>query len=140
MQLVDSDLAELNAYIHDLTACENNPEQMIQLYPGSYMGNSGYLWSYGMAKELENQYLSVLRSGASKRTAQERPEAAILFFQRILEADPYNEEIVKQLIICLYKSGKQAEAKQQYDRTQKLYREDLELDFTGSFQEIVAGL
>ncbi len=140
MQLVDSDLAELNTYTHDLAACENNPEQVIALYPGSYMGNSGYLWSYGMAKELENQYLAVLRSGASKRTAQERPEAAIPFFQRMLEADPYNEEIVKQLIICLYKSGKQAEAKQQYDRTQKLYREDLELDFTGSFQEIVAGL
>lgn len=137
MQLVDSDLAELNAYIQDLAACENNPERMISLYPGSYMGNSGYLWSYGMAKELENQYLTVLRSGAAKRTAQERHEAAIPFYQRILEADPYNEDIVRQLIICLCKSGKQAEAKQQYDRMQKLYREDLELDFTSSFQEIV---
>ena len=90
-----------------------------------------------MAKELENQYLTVLRSGAAKRTAQERHEAAIPFYQRILEADPYNEDIVRQLIICLCKSGKQAEAKQQYDRMQKLYREDLELDFTSSFQEIV---
>lgn len=138
MQLVDSDLAELNAYIKDLAACENNPEQMINLYPGSYMGNSGYLWSYGMAKELENQYLTVLRSGAAKRTAQARYEAAVPFFQRILEADPYNEDMVRQLIVCLYKSGKQAEAKQQYDRIQKLYQEDLELDFTSSFQEIVA--
>lgn len=137
MALVDSDLAELNAYAHDLTACENDPERMISLYPGSYMGNSGYLWSYGMARELEDQYLATLRTGAAKRMAQERPEAAIPFFQRILEADPYNEETVRQLIHCLYKSGKQAEAKQQYDRTQKLYREDLELDLSSSFQEII---
>lgn len=138
MQLIDSDLAQLNAYMKDLSACENNPEQIIKLYTGSYMGNSGYLWSYGMAKELENQYLSILRSGAAKRTAQDRHEAAVVFFQRILEADPYNEDIVRQLIVSLYKSGKQAEAKQQYDRIQKLYQEDLELDFTSSFQEIVA--
>ncbi|MXP77769.1 tetratricopeptide repeat protein [Lachnospiraceae bacterium WCA-9-b2] len=138
MQLVASDLTQLNAYMKDLSACENNPEQIIKLYTGSYMGNSGYLWSYGMAKELENQYLTILRSGAAKRTAQNRHEAAVVFFQRILEADPYNEDIVRQLIISLYKSGKQAEAKQQYDRIQKLYQEDLELDFTSSFQEIVA--
>ena len=52
MQLVASDLAQLNAYMKDLSACENNPEQIIKLYTGSYMGNSGYLWSYGMAKEI----------------------------------------------------------------------------------------
>ena len=138
MQLVDSDLAELMSFLSDQETCENNPERIMQLYPGSYMGNNGYLWSYGMAKELENKYLAVLESGASKRTAQNKPEAAIPFFRRMLETDPYNEEIVTQLILCLYKSGKQSEAKQQYDRMQQLYREDLELDFGKSFKEIVA--
>ncbi len=138
MQLVDSDLNELTSFLSDQEACDKNPERIMQLYPGSYMGNSGYLWSYGTAKELENKYLAVLKSGAAKRTAQEAPESAIPFFRRMLEADPYNEEIVTQLILCLYKSGKQSEAKQQYDRMQQLYREDLELDFGKSFKEIVA--
>lgn len=138
MQFVDSDLAELTAYFKDETACTGNPEKIISLYPGSYMGNSGYLWSYGTAKELENQYLSVLRSGASMRTSQKLPEAAIPFFQRMLEADPYNEEILTRLIGCLYQSGRQSEAKQQYDRMLKLYQEDLELDFKKTFKEIVA--
>lgn len=137
MQLVDSDLEELTSYFKDSKACKEEPERIIQLYPGRYMGNSGYLWSYGMAKELENEYFKVLQSGAVKRTSQKQPEAAIPFLQRIIEVDPYNEDIVSQLIVCLYQSGKQSEAKQQYDRMQKLYREDLELDFTKTFKEIL---
>ena len=58
--------------------------------------------------------------------------------QRMQEADPYNEEILTRLIGCLYKSGRQSEAKQQYDRMLKLYQEDLELDFKKTFKEIVA--
>ncbi|MCI9174211.1 MAG: tetratricopeptide repeat protein [Lachnospiraceae bacterium] len=138
MQLVDSDLKELTAYFKDETACTGNPEGVIPLYPGSYMGNNGYLWSYGMAKELENKYLNVLRTGAAMRTSQKLPDAAIPFFQRMLEADPYNEEILTRLISCLYKSGRQSEAKQQYDRMLKLYQEDLELEVKKTFKEIVS--
>lgn len=138
MQLVDSDLEELTSYFKDSKACEEEPERIIQLYPGRYMGNSGYLWSYGMAKELENNYFKVLQSGAVKRTRQKQPEAAIPFLQRIIEVDPYNEDIVSQLIVCLYQSGRQSDAKKQYDQMQKLYREDLELDFTRTFKEILS--
>lgn len=138
MELVDSDLEELMEYFKDIKACEEHPERIIQLYPGSYMAGSGYLWSYGMAQELENQYLKVLKSGATSNAIQDQPESALPFFQRMLEADPYNEEVVSQLIACLYKSGRQSEAKQQYDRIQKLYREDLKLDFMKTFKEIVA--
>lgn len=138
MKLVSSDLQQLSSYLNDKNMWEHNPELIMQLYPGSYMGNSGYLWSYGMAKELENGYLAVLKTGAATRIAQNRYQDALPFLQRMLKADPYNEEIVSQLILCLYKSGRQSEAKQQYDCMQKLYREDLELDFNKSFKEIVA--
>ena len=138
MQLVDSDLEELTSYFRDSKACEEEPERIIQLYPGRYMGNNGYLWSYGTAKELENEYFKVLQSGAVKRTRQKQPEAAIPFLQRIIEVDPYNEDIVSQLIVCLYQSGRQSDAKKQYDQMQKLYREDLELDFTRTFKEILS--
>lgn len=140
MQLVDSDLAELTSYFKDSKACEEEPELIMRLYPGSYMGNSGYLWAYGMTKELENKYFKVLQSGAAKRIHQKRPDAAIPFLQRIIEADPYNEEIASQLILCLYQSGRQSDAKHQYDRMQKLYREDLELDFTKTLKEIIGAV
>lgn len=138
MQLVDSDLDELQSYLDDAALCETNPERMMQLYTGSYMDSSGYLWSYAMARKLENRCLAVLKAGADKRMAEGTSQAAIPFLQRMLEADPYNEAIVSQLIICLYRNGRQSEAKQQYDRIQKLFREDLELDFANSFKEIVA--
>ncbi len=140
MQLVDSDLAELTSYFKDSKACEEEPELIMRLYPGSYMGNSGYLWAYGMTKELENKYFKVLQSGAAKRIHQKRPDAAIPFLQRIIEADPYNEEVASQLILCLYQSGRQSDAKHQYDRMQKLYREDLELDFTKTLKEIIGAV
>ncbi len=137
MQLVDSDLADLSAYLKDKNLWEREPERIMQLYPGSYMGNSGYLWSYAKAKELDDSCLAALKRGADTRASQDRFEDAIPFLQRMLEADPYNEETVSRLISCLYESGRQSEAKQQYDHMQKLYQEDLELDFSRSFKEIV---
>lgn len=140
MHLVDSDLEELTSYFKNPKACEEEPERIMRLYPGSYMGNSGYLWSYGMTKELENEYFKVLQSGAAKRIRQKQPEAAVPFLRRIIEADPYNEEIASQLILCLYQSGRQSDAKQQYDQMQKLYREDLELDFTRTLKDIIGSV
>lgn len=137
MELVNSDLEELMAYLKNQQACTERPEQIMQLYPGSYLDSCGYLWSYSVAKDLENQYLKVLKFGAASNAIQSRPESALPFIQRMMETDPYNEEVASQLIACLYHSGRQSEAKHQYDRLQKLYREDLELNFPRSFREIV---
>lgn len=137
MELTDSDLGELSAYLKDSHTYTKDPERIMQLYPGSYMGNNGYLWSYGMARKLENEYFKVLRFGASKRTAEHLPESAIPFLDRILESDPYNEEVASQLIACLYQSGRQSDAKWQYDHIRQLYHEDLELDFSKTFKEII---
>jgi len=137
MELVDSDLEKLMVYFKDANICKEHPEQIMQLYPGSYMAGSGYLWSYSFAKELENQYFKVLKSGVNSSTVKNQPESALLFYQRMLEVDPYNEDIVSQLIVCLYQSGRRSEAKQQYDRMRKLYRDDLKLDFTKTFKEII---
>ena len=82
----------------------------------------------------------MIKSGASNRINKKRPDAAIPFLQRIIEADPYNEEVASQLILCLYQSGRQSDAKHQYDRMQKLYREDLELDFTKTLKEIIGAV
>ena len=74
----------------------------------------------------------------TKRQMQEhKGERAIPFLQRMQEVDPYDEETVRNLIACLYHSGKQKEAREQYDRMVKLYKEDLELEFGKSFQELV---
>ncbi len=137
MQLVSSDLEELAAYFHQPQQSGHSPEHVMRLYTGRYMGNTGYLWSYATAKRLEDEYLKALKAGAHKRAKERQPGLAIPFLQRMLEVEPYDEEIVSQLIACLYQSGRQSEAKQQYDRMVKLYRDDLELDFEKTFRELV---
>lgn len=137
MQMVSSDLEELQAYFQGFRNKKEEPERAIGLYPGGYMENTGYLWAYGTAKKLEDEYLLVCRAGAKERMGQNREDLAIPFLQSMQEIEPYDEEIVEALIVCLYRSRRQTEAKQQYDRMVKLYKEDLDLDFGKTFQELV---
>lgn len=137
MQMISSDLEELQSYFENFRNKKEEPERAIGLYPGGYMENTGYLWAYGTAKKLEDEYLNVCRAGARERMEQNREDLAIPFLQSMQEIEPYDEEIVESLIICLYRSRRQTEAKQQYDRMVKLYKEDLDLDFEKTFQELV---
>lgn len=137
MEMISSDLEELTDFFREYKRKPENPEQVMQLYPGGYMEDTGYLWAYGTAKKLEDEYLCVCRTGARQRMSEKKEILAVPFWQRMLEREPYDEEIVESLIVCLYSSGKKTEAKQQYDRMVQLYREDLELDFEKTFQEMV---
>lgn len=137
MQMISSDLEELQAYFRDFRKKKEEPERVVGLYSGGYMENTGYLWAYGTAKKLEDEYLLVCRAGAKERMKQNREDLAIPFLQSMQEIEPYDEEIVEALIVCLYRSKRQTEAKQQYDRMVKLYKEDLDLDFEKTFQELV---
>lgn len=137
MQMISSDLEELQIYFQKFREKKEDPERVMQMYRGSYMENTGYLWAYGTAKKLEDDYLLVCKAGARERMNQNREELAIPFLQSMQELEPYDEEIVESLIVCLYRSKRQTEAKQQYDRMVKLYKEDLDLDFEKSFQELV---
>ena len=101
------------------------------------MEDTGYLWAYGRAKKLEDAFLSVCKESALDRMARRQEAQAVPFLQSMQEMEPYDEEIVTRLIFCLYRSGKQTEAKQQYDRMVKLYKEDLELDFEKTFHELI---
>lgn len=137
MHMIFSDLEKLQLYFQKFKRKQEDPELVLQLYLGGYMENMGYLWSYGTAKELENDYLFVCKTGAIEQIHKQQEALAIPFLQRMQEVEPYDEEIVKLLIVCLYRSGKKREAKQQYNRMVKLYKEDLELDFKKTFQELV---
>lgn len=137
MQMVSSDLEELQAFLGEFQEKKQPPEGIIPLYSGGYMENMGYLWAYGTARNLEDAFLRICRMGVSLRMEEKQENLAIPFLRSMQEMEPYDEEIVTLLIVCLYRSGKQGEAKRQYDRMVKLYKEDLELNFEKSFQELV---
>ena len=88
---------------------------------------------------MEDEYLIVCKMGVAECMKAKREDLAIPFLQKMQQIEPYDEETITNLLICLYRSGKQGEAKRQYDSIVKLYKEDLELDFEKSFQEIVNG-
>lgn len=137
MEMVSSELEELERCIRACREKKGNPGRMMQLYQGGYMEEMGYLWAYGTARKLEEEYLSACKAEAKRQMQEHKGERAIPFLQRMQEVDPYDEETVRNLIACLYHSGKQKEAREQYDRMVKLYKEDLELEFGKSFQELV---
>lgn len=137
MQMVSSDLEELQTFFWEFSEKKRPPEDVISLYEGGYMENMGYLWAYGTAKKLEDACLRICQKGAAARMEENREDLAIPFLRCMQEIEPYDEKVVTLLIVCLYRSGKQGEAKRQYDRMVKLYKEDLELEFEKTFQELV---
>lgn len=136
MQMVSSDLEQLRQAVREVEQNQEGPEQVLHLYCGGYMENTGYLWSYGTAKQLEDECMQVYRMGAKKRISEKREASAIPFLERILESDPYDEAAAADLIGCLIKCGKRTEARQRYNHLANRYQEDLGLDFGRTFQEL----
>lgn len=139
MQMITSDLEELRSALENCGTDSRAAEQVIQLYAGGYMENTGYLWAYAVGKELENSYLQVCRDMADRKIAEEEYGQAVPWLQKMLERDPYDEAVITQLITCLFRCGKRSEARKEYDRLASLYKEDLGLDFEQTFQELVEG-
>jgi len=84
-----------------------------------------HLESRGDAVRLEELRLRVVESYVDSSLALGQHRAVVGELRRLVDENPYREELVARLMVALYRSGRQAEALEVYERTRRVLMDDL---------------
>ena len=100
-------------------------EKAIELYSGGFLNGKGYEWAVEKARNLEKDYTELLGEAARFYIECEQPQRALVKLYKILEINPFREDIHNQIILLYIELGRKNEALQQYLTLEKLLREEL---------------
>lgn len=88
------------------------------------------------AERLEELRLRTFEQLFDAELALGRHQAVVGELQRLVAQNPYRERLVAQLMLALYRSGRQAEALDVYERTRRRLDEDLGLQPSAELREL----
>ncbi len=98
------------------------------LYTGDYLEEEPYSdWCFGRRKDLRQTYVDVLRRTARLLWMGGETEASIRCYYRTLEFDPYLENVHRDLMDVLWRSGRRTEALRQYEVCCRAVREEFDV-------------
>jgi DNA-binding SARP family transcriptional activator len=101
----------------------------IACYQGDYyLDDRDLLWAVAEQERLLSRYLMALDRLGRILVAQQQPEAAVGYFQRLLERDSYREDAHCQLMLCYQQLGRRGEALRQYQSCASILTRDLGLE------------
>jgi DNA-binding SARP family transcriptional activator/basic membrane lipoprotein Med (substrate-binding protein (PBP1-ABC) superfamily) len=102
--------------------------QALELWSGPVLaGTTLNVDGLAEAERLEELRFRALELRIDADLALGRHGALVGELRQLVEANPYREHLVAQLMVALYRSGRQAEALEVYERTRRALDEDLGL-------------
>lgn len=106
-------------------AREQHLRKAVSLYGGAFLNGLYSEWCQGLRSELELKYHTALMSLASYRAIKGDFPQAVELLEKVVAADPYNEEAHYQLIESFLKGGQPLAALQQLRGYARISLEEL---------------
>ena len=103
-------------------------EEAVALYRGDLLPELYDEWLYGFRERLRNVYLTALTQLVSALRKRGEFTRAIEVARKILEADPWREDIVRRIVALRYESGDAAGAISEYRTFESRLREEMGVD------------
>lgn len=129
MTKIDSDMKQLmewRAYAdRDEIPEGKNVLEAADLYHQCYMYGEDYLWLEAYPDYIEQIYLQTLDKLAEGQYRRKEYKVAVLLLGKALELDCYAGHTFERMIECLALSGDIQNARKQFEKMKKLYREEL---------------
>ncbi len=88
------------------------------------------------AERLEELRVRTLEVRIGADLALGRHSELVSELRRLVEENPYRERLVAQLMVALYRSGRQAEALETYERTRRVLMDDLGIQPSPELQQL----
>lgn len=88
------------------------------------------------AERLEELRMRTLEVRIGADLALGRHSELVSELRRLVEENPYRERLVAQLMVALYRSGRQAEALEAYERTRRVLMDDLGIQPSPELQQL----
>lgn len=115
----------------------------IERYTGDYhIDDADAVWAIAERERLLTRYLVALERLGDLHHQHTAYEAAIGCYRRVLERDPYREDVACQIMRCFVQLGRRGDALRQFQRTADVLRTDLGLDpspETAALHSTIAG-
>lgn len=102
--------------------------EAIELYKGDYLEEFYSDWQYFQREKLQRQYFDALTNLAEYYHANSRSEEALVLYQQIVSADPYQEEIHREIMRIYVELRQRAAAVKHYQELKDFLQEDLGID------------
>jgi DNA-binding SARP family transcriptional activator/tetratricopeptide (TPR) repeat protein len=103
-------------------------EAAVELYTGDLLQNYYDDWVFGERERLRNEYLNALYALTVDHRSRRSWSSAVRYVRAILQADPWREDAVRQLMSIQYESGDRAGALQTYADFQRKLRAEMAVD------------
>ncbi|MEJ5310629.1 MAG: BTAD domain-containing putative transcriptional regulator [Anaerolineae bacterium] len=103
--------------------------QVLALYRGDFLPEEPYVdWALRERERLRERYLNVLMAWLEERVHAEAWPEGVELARRILEREPWLEEVWRMLMTCLAKVGRRSEALRAYQECARALRAELDAD------------
>ena len=103
-------------------------EEAVALYRGDLLPELYDEWLYGFRERFRNVYLTTLTQLVSALRKRGEFMRAIETARKVLEADPWREDIVRRIIALRYESGDAAGAISEYRTFESRLREEMDVE------------
>jgi DNA-binding SARP family transcriptional activator len=134
-RLVDQAHREIRA--HDLELATGTLRQALGLWRGPALANLPESWAVGAeSARLEDARLVALEERLEVDLALGRHDYLVGELETLVASYPNRERLRRQLMLALYRSGRQAEALAVYRNTRKLLVEELGLEPSPALQQL----
>ena len=129
--------AALDAQRHDGAA--RLARQALRLWQGQVLADVPLQgWGRSEVSRLEDLRLALLETWAEAELALGRPHRVATELAPVIESQSYRERLVAQLMLALYRCGRQVEALEQYERLRGALDEELGLQPNPGLQRLSA--
>ncbi len=103
--------------------------QVLALYRGDFLPEEPYVdWALRERERLHERYLNVLMAWLEERVRAGAWQEGVELARRILEREPWLEEVWRALMTCLAKVGRRSEALRAYQECIRALRAELDAD------------
>src|ERR1700754_1222420 len=111
-------------------------ERALELWRGEAFADLDTTWALTMRRTLEDERVAARLDHHDVRLRQGRHTALLADLIALAAQHPLDERVIGQCMVALYRSGRQAAALTQYERTRRLLADELGVDPGTGLQQL----
>jgi serine/threonine-protein kinase len=135
------DLEVLEAAAVDPAAGSDELEQAATLYRGEPLLEDRYEdWAQAPRERANHAWRAVCIRLGLQYASRAAHDSAVRWFERALEADPFDEDAFRQLLTVLHAAGRSAEALRRYAVLERLFLDELDVAPSPDTQALAASI
>jgi two-component SAPR family response regulator len=114
----------------------NNIERFIILYKGEYLGDKDYYWAINEQSHFSKMYMKMLMKISDFYMCEGKYSKAIYYLKKMLEEEPYIENIHRQIFNAYINIGDYNNLKKHYNNIYNNFKQELGVELTDMTKEV----